>query len=240
MIAKLTTTLVATILSASALAADAPASAAGGPDLKDPRIRVSYAIGVDIGSNMMRQKLDLDPKAIAAGLADAFGGKGALSPEDVRATLTEFQKQQQAKAEARAKGAGEENIKAGKIFLEAKAKKEGVKSTASGLQYKSLKSGTGKSPKGTDQVKVHYTGKLIDGTVFDSSVTRGEPVTFGVREVIPGWTEALQLMKEGDKWQVVIPSNLAYAERGAGNDIGPNSTLIFEIELLSIEAPSQK
>lgn len=235
MIAKLTPVLVATLFSANVLAADTAAL-----DLKDPRIRASYGIGVDIGSNMQRQKLDLDPKAIAAGLADAFAGKPALTAEEVRATLMEFQKQAQAKAEARAKTAGEDNLKAGKEFLEANAKKEGVKTTASGLQYKVIKSGAGHTPKSTDSVKVHYTGKLIDGTVFDSSVARGEPITFGVGEVIPGWTEALQLMKEGDKWQVFIPSKLGYGERGAGTDIGPNSTLIFEVELISIEKPGQK
>ncbi len=122
-----------------------------------------------------------------------------------------------------------------KTFLAANAKKDGVKTTASGLQYKVIKSGTGKSPKATDTVKVHYHGTLIDGTVFDSSVERGEPVSFPVNGVIPGWTEALQLMKEGDKWQLFIPSKLAYGERGAGAKIGPNATLIFEVELLAVE-----
>lgn len=225
--------LMGSILAATTL----PLAAADALDLKDPKLRASYSIGVDIATNMKRQKLDLDPKALAAGLADAFAGKAALKPEEVRATLIEFQKQEQAKAEARAKGAAEENLKAGKAFLEANGKKEGVKTTASGLQYKKLKAGTGKSPAKTDSVKVHYTGTLIDGTVFDSSVTRGEPITFGVTEVIPGWTEVLQLMHEGDKFQAFIPSQLAYREQGSGPDIGPNSTLIFEIELLAVEAP---
>lgn len=205
------------------------------PDLKEPRARASYSIGLDIGSNMKKQKLDLDAKALAAGIADALAGKPALTPEEVRATLTEFQQKEMAKAEARAKTAGAENAKAGEEFLAANAKKDGVKTTASGLQYKTIKSGSGKTPKASDTVKVHYTGTLIDGTVFDSSVERNEPATFGVDQVIPGWTEVLQLMKEGDKWQVFIPSKLAYGERGAGPDIGPNSTLIFDVELLAIE-----
>lgn len=236
MIAKYTVAMGMLLTSAVLNASAASAATEKAPDLKDPKQRVSYSIGVDIGSNMKRQKLDLDPKALAAGLADALEGKPSLTAEEIRDTLMEFQKQEQAKAETRAKSAGEENLKAGKAFLEANGKKEGVKSTASGLQYKSLKAGTGKTPKASDSVKVHYTGKLLDGTVFDSSVTRGEPVTFGVGEVIKGWTEVLQLMKEGDKWQVYIPSDLAYRERGAGADIGPNATLIFDIELLSIEA----
>lgn len=185
-------------------------------DLKDMRQRASYAIGVDIATNMKRRKLDLDPKALAAGLQEAYAGKPALTADEIQATLVEFQKLEQGKAEERAKVAAGENAKTGAEFLAANAKKEGVKTTASGLQYKSIKAGSGKTPKATDTVKVHYTGKLIDGTVFDSSVERNEPATFGVDQVIPGWTEALQLMKEGDKWQVFIPSKLAYGERGAG------------------------
>ncbi len=207
------------------------------PDLKDTKSKVSYSIGVDIGTNMKRQKLDLDPKALAAGIADALSGKPALTPEEMQKVLSEFQNQEREKAQTRAKAAGEENTKAGKEYLAANATKEGVKTTTTGLQYKVVKSGAGKTPKASDTVKVHYTGKLIDGTVFDSSVERNEPAEFGVDQVIPGWTEILQLMKEGDKWQVAIPSNLAYGERGAGSDIGPNSTLLFEIELLSVLPP---
>ena len=124
-------------------------------------------------------------------------------------------------------------------FLTANAKKEGVKVLPSGLQYKVIKSGSGKTPKATDSVKVHYHGTLIDGTVFDSSVDRGEPITFPVNGVIKGWTEALQLMKEGDKWQLFIPSDLAYGERGAPPKIAPNSTLVFEVELLAVEPPAK-
>jgi FKBP-type peptidyl-prolyl cis-trans isomerase FklB len=209
------------------------------PDLKDPKKRASYSIGADIGNNFKRQEIDIDAKALAAGLADALAGKTALTEAEMKETLNNFRKDMMSKMEVKQKEAGDKNVKEGEAFLAANAKKEGVKTTASGLQYKVIKSGTGPSPKPTDSVKVHYHGTLIDGTVFDSSVERGEPVTFGVSEVIPGWTEALQLMKVGDKWQLVIPSKLAYGERAAGPKIGPNSTLIFEVELLGIEKPKQ-
>jgi len=139
------------------------------------------------------------------------------------------------KMEAKAKVDGEKNVKEGEAFLAANAKKDGVKTTASGLQYKVIKAGTGATPKASDEVKVHYHGTLIDGTVFDSSVQRGEPISFPLNGVIAGWTEGLQLMKVGDKFQFAIPSALAYGEQGSG-PIGPNSTLIFEVELLGIEA----
>ena len=204
-------------------------------DLKDPKQRASYSIGADIGNNFKRQDIQVDAKALAAGISDAIAGKPALTEAEMKAVLNEFRKDMMAKMEAKQKVSGEKNVKEGEAFLAANAKKEGIKTTASGLQYKVLKSGTGPSPKATESVKVHYQGTLIDGTVFDSSIERGEPVTFGVGDVIPGWTEALQLMKVGDKWQLFIPSKLAYGERSAGPKITPNSTLIFEVELLSIE-----
>jgi FKBP-type peptidyl-prolyl cis-trans isomerase FklB len=207
------------------------------PDLKDAKQRLSYSIGADIGGNFKRQEIDVDPKVLAIGLADALAGKTALTEAEIRETLTKFQTEMRGKMEAKRKTDGEKNLKDGEAFLAANAKKEGVKTLPSGLQYKVLKSGSGKTPKATDTVKTHYHGTLIDGTVFDSSVERGEPVEFPVNGVIPGWTEALQLMKEGDKWQLFVPAKLAYGERGAGGKIGPNSTLIFEVELLSIEAP---
>ncbi|MEI6343194.1 MAG: FKBP-type peptidyl-prolyl cis-trans isomerase [Verrucomicrobiota bacterium] len=204
------------------------------PDLKDPKARVSYALGSDIGTNLKRQDLDLDPKILASAIADAFAGKSAMTEKDVRAALDDLRKMAMAKMEAKAKVDGEKNVKDGEAFLAANAKKEGVKTTASGLQYKVLKAGTGAIPKSSDEVKVHYHGTLIDGTVFDSSMDRGEPVSFPVTGVIPGWVEALQLMKVGDKWQITIPSKLAYGPNGAGGKIGPNAVLVFDVELLAI------
>ena len=206
-------------------------------ELKDAKQKASYAIGLDIGSNFKRQEIEIDPKTLAAGIADSLAGKPQLTDEEAKQVITEFRTQLMAKMETKQKEAGDKNLKAGEEFLAANAKKEGVKATASGLQYKVLKAGKadGKSPKSSDKVKVHYHGTLIDGTVFDSSVQRGEPAEFGVDEVIPGWTEVLQLMKEGDKWQVYIPSKLAYGPRGAGPQIGPNSALVFDVELLSIQ-----
>jgi len=204
------------------------------PDLKDPKARVSYALGSDIGTNLKRQDLDLDPKILASAIADAFEGKSAMTEKDVRAALDDLRKMAMAKMEAKSKVDGEKNVKDGEAFLAANAKKEGVKTTASGLQYKVLKAGTGAMPKSSDEVKVHYHGTLIDGTVFDSSMDRGEPVSFPVTGVIPGWVEALQLMKVGDKWQITIPSKLAYGPNGAGGKIGPNAVLVFDVELLAI------
>jgi FKBP-type peptidyl-prolyl cis-trans isomerase len=206
------------------------------PDLTNPKQKTSYAIGLDIATSLKRQELDVDAKALAAGIADGFAGKPALTEQEMKAAIMDLQKSAMARAEEKQKAGAEKNLKAGEDFLAANAKKDGVKTTASGLQYKVIKAGTGASPKPTDTVKVHYTGTLVDGTVFDSSVERGTPATFPVKGVIPGWTEALQLMKVGDKWQLVIPAKLAYGEDGPG-PIGPNSTLIFEVELLGIEKP---
>lgn len=206
-------------------------------ELKDAKQKASYAIGMDIGSNFKRQEIDVDPKSLAAGLADAISGKTQMTEAESREVLNEFRTQMMAKMQEREKTAGDKNLKAGEAFLAANAKKEGVKTTASGLQYKVIKSGDGKgkTPKPTDTVKVHYHGTTIDGTVFDSSVERGEPAEFPVNGVIAGWTEVLQLMKEGDKWQVFIPANLAYGERSPSPKIGPNSTLIFDVELLQVK-----
>jgi FKBP-type peptidyl-prolyl cis-trans isomerase FklB len=232
----MTSYLVASLVAAGFLACSVRAQ--DKPNLKDPRQRASYAVGTDIGSNFKRQDIDLDSKALAAGIADALAGKTALTEAEIKEALNDFRTELMAKMEAKQKGSADKNLKDGEAFLAANAKKEGVKTTASGLQYRVLKSGTGKTPKATDSVKVHYHGTLIDGAVFDSSVERGEPISFPVGGVIPGWTEALQLMKEGDKWQLVIPAKLAYGDRGAGGKIGPNSTLIFDVELLGIEKPN--
>ena len=222
------------VLALGLLVSSAPAQ--DKPDLTKPKQKTSYAIGLDIATSLKRQELDVDAKALAAGIADGFAGKPALTDEEQKAAIMDLQKTAMAKAEEKQKVSAENNLKAGEAFLAANAKKDGVKTTASGLQYKVIKSGTGPLPKPTDTVKVHYTGTLVDGTVFDSSVERGTPATFPVKGVIPGWTEALQLMKVGDKWQLVIPAKLAYGEEGPG-PIGPNSTLIFDVELLGIEKP---
>jgi FKBP-type peptidyl-prolyl cis-trans isomerase FklB len=213
----------------------APSLAAVALDLSDPEQRISYVMGAGIGANLKAQDIQVDPDAVAAGIADAIAGKLALSDAEIKATMDKVRSDLTAKQQAKLQSQSTNNAKAGAEFLAANAKKPGVKSTASGLQYKVLTSGTGRTPALHDTVKVNYHGTLIDGTVFDSSVDRGEPVTFPVDGVIAGWTEVLQLMKEGDKWQVYIPPNLAYGERGAGGVIQPNSTLIFDIELIDIE-----
>jgi FKBP-type peptidyl-prolyl cis-trans isomerase FklB len=190
---------------------------------------VSYGIGVSIAKNLQKDGLDnIDVSLLSKGLSDVFEAKDLMvSPEDAMAKIQAYVAEKQKVKQA-------ESIEKGKLFLEENSKKEGVVTLPSGLQYKILKEGTGPKPTADDQVETHYTGTLIDGTVFDSSVERGEPITFAVGGVIPGWTEALQLMPVGSKWQLFVPSDLAYGERGAGGQIGPNETLIFEIELLSI------
>ena len=202
------------------------------PALKSQKEKMSYIIGMDIGNNLKKQSIDIDPNILAKGVKDAFSGsQPLLNEQEIRETTMAFQKEMMAKQEE----VGKKNKKEGEAFLAENKKKEGVKTLPSGLQYKVIKAGTGKKPKLTDSVTTHYRGTLINGTEFDSSYRRGQPVSFQVNGVIPGWTEALQLMEEGAKWQLFIPSNLAYGERGAGRDIGPNATLIFEIELLSIQ-----
>jgi len=198
-------------------------------DLTTNDKKVSYGIGTLIASNLKTQGGDsLEIDALAAGIRDIL--QGVTPKVDQQEAMTLVQAYMQKKMDQKSAAAREE----GQKFLENNKKTEGVKITPSGLQYKILKTGTGKSPKASDNVTVHYTGKLIDGTVFDSSVERGEPATFGVGQVIPGWTEALQLMHEGDKWMLYIPSDLAYGERGAGGQIPPHSTLVFEVELLKV------
>lgn len=206
------------------------------PGLKDQKEKISYIIGMDIGGNFKKQSIDIDPDIVARGIKDGFSGaKPLLSEQEAREVMTAFEKEMRARQEAAQKAAGEKNKKEGEVFLAENKKKEGVKTLPSGLQYKVIKPGTGKKPAATDTVTTHYKGTLIDGTEFDSSYKRGKPATFPVNGVIPGWTEALQLMEEGAKWQLFIPSNLAYAERGAGRVIGPHATLIFEVELISIQ-----
>jgi FKBP-type peptidyl-prolyl cis-trans isomerase FklB len=208
------------------------------PVLKDQKDKVSYSIGMEIGKNMKRQSLDVNPELLTRGVKDAFSdGKPLMTDEEMKEALMAFQKEMMVKQQELAKIAGEKNQKEGEAFLAENKKKEGVITLPSGLQYKVIKAGSGNKPKATDTVSVHYQGTLVNGTEFDSSYRRGQPVSFPVNGVIPGWTEALQLMEAGAKWQIVIPSNLAYGDRGAGPQIGPNATLIFEIELISIQEP---
>jgi FKBP-type peptidyl-prolyl cis-trans isomerase FklB len=197
--------------------------------LKNQKDKISYVFGMDIGNNLKRQSIDIDPDILARGIKDALsGGKTLLTEQEVREVTTAFQKEIMARL-------GEKNKKEGEAFLAENKKKEGIKTLPSGLQYKVIKAGTGKKPKLTDTVTTQYRGTLIDGTEFDSSYRRGQPATFPVNGVIPGWTEALQLMEEGAKWMLFVPGKLAYGDRGAGPQIGPNATLIFEVELISIQ-----
>jgi len=197
--------------------------------------RVSYGIGMNIGRDFKQQDLKINPELVARGISDSMAGKETLlSEEEVQATIAELQKQLQAKREVQMKEMGEKNKVEGTKFLAENAKQDGVKTTDSGLQYLVIEAGSGPVPKADDKVSVNYRGTLVDGTEFDSSYKRGQPATFPVSGVIKGWTEVLQLMKEGAKYKVFIPSDLAYGERGAAPVIGPNATLIFEVELLKV------
>jgi FKBP-type peptidyl-prolyl cis-trans isomerase FklB len=221
------------IIAASvALASLAPAAET---ELKDQKEKVSYSIGIDIGNTLKRQMIDVNAELLNRGIRDGLSGtKPLLTEEQIKETMSAFQKDMMAKQTAAKKAAGEKNAAEAKKFLAENKAKEGVKTTASGLQYKVLKEGTGPSPKATETVKVNYRGTTLDGTEFDSSYKRGQPASFPVNRVIKGWTEGLQLMKVGSKYQLFVPADLAYGERGAGSDIGPNATLIFEVELLGI------
>ncbi|UCH54316.1 MAG: FKBP-type peptidyl-prolyl cis-trans isomerase [Pseudomonadota bacterium] len=212
--------------------AASPAIARDKVELKSDDQKFSYAVGVQIGNNLQRQGVGYDAKAISQGIEDALaGGKTKMTEAEMRVAIEARQKKEVEKREA----AAAKNLEAGKAFLADNKKKPGVVTRDSGLQYKVIKDGKGKQPKASDTVSVHYRGTLINGTEFDSSHKRGEPATFPVNGVIQGWQEVLPLMKEGAKWQVWIPSELAYGARGAGHNIGPNETLIFEIELISIK-----
>ncbi len=211
------------------------AKKAQGP-LQTQKDKVSYSIGMSIGRSFKQQDLDLDLDRVRQGIVDGqSGAKGMLTDSQMQSTMAEFQGQMMAKMDSLNQKKSVENLKKSQDFLAQNGKAEGVKTTASGLEYKVLKSGTSKvSPKATDTVTVDYVGTLLDGTEFDSSIKRGTPATFPVSGVIPGWTEALQLMHTGDKFKLFIPPNLAYGEHGAGQQIPPNSTLVFEVELLAV------
>lgn len=202
---------------------------------KTEQEKIGYAIGMNIATNMMQQKVDIDADQLAAGLQAVLKGEETLlTKEEMGQVLTAYQQEMQMKKMAEMAAEAAKNEKLSQEYLEKNGKLDGVVTLPSGLQYKILKAGTGASPKAESKVQVHYKGTLLDGTEFDSSYKRGEPATFPVNGVIAGWTEALQLMKEGAKWQLVIPAQLAYAERGAPPMIPPNATLIFDVELLKI------
>jgi FKBP-type peptidyl-prolyl cis-trans isomerase FklB len=209
--------------------------AAENPLLKTDKDKTSYALGMNAGTNFKQQSIDINTDVFVKGLKDALSGaKPLLTDDEMRSTLTALQKEMMAKQTEKMQALGVKNKKEGEAFLAENKKKEGVITLPSGLQYKIIKEGTGKVPKAADTVTTNYRGTLIDGTEFDSSYKRGEPATFPVNGVIPGWTEALQLMKTGSKWQLFIPSNLAYGERGTG-PIGPNAVLLFDVDLISIK-----
>ena len=210
--------------------------------LTTPKDKFSYALGMNIGSGLHRQSVPVNADLLMRGLKDALaGGKTLLTEDEARAAIMEVQNQMRKQMQEKAAAMGETNKKSGDAFLAANKSKEGVTTLPSGLQYKVLQTGSGPKPTASDTVVCNYKGTLIDGKEFDSSAKHGGPATFPVGGVIKGWTEALQLMPVGSKWQLFVPSDLAYGERGAGADIGPNATLIFEVELLSItEKPADK
>jgi FKBP-type peptidyl-prolyl cis-trans isomerase len=218
---------------AESTAGQAPAQA---PAFKTQKEKVSYAIGMEMGKGVKVQGIEVDPAIMMQGLKDALsGGKPQMSEEELRQVMTALQQEIRQKQMQAQQAAATENKTKGDAFLAENAKKDGVVALADGLQYKILTAGQGKKPAESDTVLCNYKGTFLDGTEFDSSAKAGKPVPFEVKNVIPGFREVLQLMPVGSKWQVFVPSNLAYGERGAGGVIGPNATLIFEVELVSIQ-----
>jgi FKBP-type peptidyl-prolyl cis-trans isomerase FklB len=227
--------VMATILGISFLFTSTFCFAGEKLELKDLKDKESYSLGYQFGQSLKLQGLDINLEVYTSGIRDALGGtKPPLSQEEMQKTVSELQQRLMAARQKELKEMGVKNLAEGKAFLEENKKKEGVKTLPSGLQYKVLKEGTGKTPKATDEVTVNYKGTFINGTEFDSSYKRGKPATFQLDKVIRGWTEALQVMKEGSKWQLFIPPDLAYGDRGGG-PIPPNTTLIFEVELISVK-----
>ncbi len=220
------------IIALAAVALATPVLAQDRPALKDTKDKASYSIGLSIGTQLKQRQSNLNGEALAAGMRDGFTGtKPLLSETEMQQTMDTFQKDMmKTESESAQKNAAE-----GEKFLAENKSKAGVKTTASGLQYKVEKGGSGAAPKETDQATVNYRGTLINGTEFDSSYSRGKPATFGVNQVIPGWTEALKMMKPGAKYQLFVPANLAYGKNSPGGAIGPNSALIFEVELISVQ-----
>jgi FKBP-type peptidyl-prolyl cis-trans isomerase FklB len=219
--------------------AKAPAGQAPAAAFKNQKEKLSYAIGMEMGKGVKTQGIDVDPALLTQGLNDALSGaKPKMSEEELKQVITALQQDLRQKQTAAQQTAGAENKAKGDAYLAENAKKDGVVALPDGLQYKILTAGQGKKPAETDTVLCNYKGTFIDGTEFDSSEKAGKPVPFEVKNVIPGFKEVLQLMPVGSKWQVFIPSSLGYGERGAGSVIGPNSALIFEIELVGIQEPT--
>lgn len=226
--------LVAILCAAPALAAESAA-------LSTLEQKSAYALGMKIGSDLKEKEVKLDSDAFMKGLKDGLGGvKPALSDEDMQQALMEFSRQMQAQQLAKLKAVAEKNLSEGQAFLAANKSKPGVKTTASGLQYKVLAAGKGPMPKAGEAVMVNYRGRLIDGSVFDDSFQRGQPAVFELEGIIKGWQEALQMMKEGDRWEIYIPSELAFGPQGAGPQIGPNAVLVFEVELIKVNPQPEK
>ena len=230
-IIKEATILAMVLMAGTAFAADKT-------ELKTDKDKASYAIGMDMGTSLKKNDIDVDAEVLSQAIKDVMGGKKTLmTVDEEHATLSTLQKGLQDKMQTKMKALGEKNKKEGEAFLAANKKKPGIKTLPSGLQYQVITEGNGKSPKATDTVTVQYKGTLLDGTEFDSSYKHGQAVTFPVNGVIKGWTEALQLMKEGAKWKLFIPSELAYGETGTpGGPIGPNATLVFEVELTKVNS----
>ena len=217
---------------------EAPVAAAPAEGLDSNLYNESYAVGANVGRSIAEPGIELDLDAFIAGFKAAQAKQDlAMTPEEIQTAMMSLQQKAEAAAAKKLAEAGAAGKTEGDAFLAENAKKEGVKVTESGLQYKVLTEGDGPLPAATDTVKVHYTGTFINGETFDSSVERGEPATFGVSEVIPGWTEALKLMKVGSKWQLAIPSDLAYGPQGRGASMPPNSVLLFDVELIEIVNP---
>jgi len=234
---RVSTLFMAPLFAGALIACQEQAKEPAPVTLDTPEKRLSYGIALRMSERMVADGMVMDVDAYALGMRDAFeGAEARLTEEEINAEMMAFQEKVEAEREAAQAQVAEGNAEAGAAFLAENAQREGIIVTDSGLQCEVVTAGDGASPGPDDQVEVHYRGTLIDGTVFDSSYDRGQTVTFGVTQVIPGWTEALQLMKEGDKYNLYIPSDLAYGAGGAGQVIGPNSTLIFEVELIKILA----
>lgn len=229
MISRLLLAMLLTGLSVAGKAEDRP-------KLETEKDKISYSIGYQVGGDFRRQQLEARPEVILQGIQDAMsGGQPHMTQTEMRATLSALGQRVAAERQQQQSRQSSETLEKGKAFMQENAGKEGVKTTASGLQYKVIKQGAGITPGKNDRVTVHYRGSLIDGTEFDSSYSRNKPATFGVSQVISGWTEALMMMQEGSEWQLFIPAELAYGERRVGR-ITPNSTLIFDVLLISVTA----